>query len=341
MKVTRELAVSTVKRCFKVVRLWEASDAPNVNFRGGTAKQVSDAVAQAIDQVCFLCGASDVDDDAKELVLAIELFQSEVHAWREAIEVAPESMHPAGTADMWSAFNVLERYLEPKRRRLPEPIRELMDAKVSDEQICKIYGFVKADGSADVVKLAEEKANPGTHYNPETWMPRREQTRLEEVKEQWRKRTPIDHIPIGSEPVEAKPRRTAPEPIDELIAQGVSAEQIAKMKQITVEEVEAYAVKRGLPLEGRFRPTKAEDHDAGAALSGRRAELYPKSHPEIMDMEERILECALDKMKVTDIADALQVDHPGLTWQKVNAIITKLEKDGAEAAATEAKQAGA
>lgn len=339
MKVTRDLAVETVKQCFAVVRLWEASDAPNTRWRGGVVQQISDAVAQAIDQVCFLCTAHNVDDDAKELILAIDRFQGEVHAWREAIELSPEAVHPGGTAEMWSTFNVLERYLETKRRRLPEPIRELMDASVSDDQICKIYGFVKNDGSSDVVMLAEEKAKPGTHYHPDTWVPRRERSRLDEVNREWSRRTPIEHLPIGNADVAPRQRRAAPETLDELIAQGVDAEQIARMKQLTVEEVEAYAVQRGLPLEGRFRPAKSEDHDEKAALSGRRAELYPKSHPEVEDMEERILECTIDGMKVTDIAEALQVDHPGLTWQKVNAVISKLEKDGLAAKAAEDQQA--
>ena len=164
MKVTRELAVETVQHCLEALRLWEASDAPNVHWRGTVVKSISDALAQAIDAVCFLCGTQDADDDAKELILAIDRFQSEVHAWYEAVEVAPEAVHPGGTSQMWDALVVLERYLEVRGKRLPEPIRELMDARVSDEQICKIYGFVKPDGSADVVKLAEEKAKPGTHY---------------------------------------------------------------------------------------------------------------------------------------------------------------------------------
>lgn len=338
MRVTRELAVDTVKQCLKELRLWEASDAPNVRWRGGTVQQISDALAQAIDQVCYLCGASDVEEAAKELILEIDRFQEQVHAWREAIELAPESVHPGGTTEMWAALNVLERFMEPRRRRLPEPIRDLMDAKVSDEQICKIYGFVKDDGSADAVMLAEEKAKPGTHYNPETWVPRRELSRQQEIATAWRRRSPIEHIPIGNAPVVEKVRQPAPETLDELIAQGVDAEQIAKMKHLDVEQVEAYAIKRGLPLEGRFRPAKPEDHDEQAALAGRRAELYPKSHPEIEDMEERIVECALDDMKVKDIAEALQPDHPGLTWQKVNAVINQR---GKEAEAAEQSQAGA
>ena len=335
MKVTREQVVDTIQQCLETVRLWEASGSPHVNWRSGVVQAISDQVAQSIDQVCYLCQARDADDDAKELILAIDRFQGEVHAWREAIDLTPESVHPGGNAQMWSTLNVLEPMLEVKRTRLPEPIRELMDAKVSDEQICKIYGFVKADGSADVVKLAEERKTPGTHYDPETWESRSDKGRREQTQKEWAQRVPIEHFPIGNDPVEAKPRAIAPEPLDELIAQGVDGEQIARMKGMAVEDVEAYAAKRGLPLEGRFRPAKPEDHDEQAALNERRAKSYPDSHPEISDLEERVLECALDKMKVTDIAEALQTDHPGLTWQKVNAILAKLEKDGAEAAAAE------
>src|SRR6056297_2275924 len=180
MQLTRDIAVETVKNAMKVVEHWGAGDAPNVNWRGGVVKKMSTAVEKAIDEVCYLCGQRDVAEDARELVLAIDRFQLEVHAWREAIDIEPDAVHPGGTSDLWDRFNVLRDYLTPRARILPEPIRELMEAQVGDEQICRIYGFVKEDGSADMVKLAEEKANPGTHFDPQTWMPRREKSLLAE-----------------------------------------------------------------------------------------------------------------------------------------------------------------
>jgi len=328
MHVTRQAAKQRILATEQAVKAWDAADSPNVRWRGGSAKGMSGEVARALDQLCELCNAAEVDDDAKEIVLALDRVSTEFTAWAEAFDIAPESVHPTGTPDLWAAFRSAVSVTVDAPRRLPEPIRDLMEAGVSDQQVCKIYGFLHPDGSGDLAKLAEEKAKPGTHYDPETWVPPHLERRRQEINDLWANRSFSGHTPVEAEP--PKPRPAAPESVDELIAQGVGAEQIARMKGMTVEEVEGYAAKLGLPLEGRVIRSPERQESQLDDLAKRRAELIPKSHPEIGNLEDRILACAIDEMKVTDIAEALQPDWPDLSWQKVAAIIKKLEKEGAE-----------
>lgn len=327
-RVTRQLAKEAILETEQVIKEWESADSPNVKWRGGSSKGMSGKVARALDELCSISNASQVDDDAKEIVMAVDRISTEFTAWAEAFDIAPESVHPTGTPDLWAAFRSAVAATVDVPRKLPEPIRELMEAGVSDQQICKIYGFLLPDGSGDVAKLTEEKREPGTHFDPETWVPPHRIRQLREINEQWESRSFSGHMPVENE--QPKEFRPAPESLDDLIAQGVDGPQIAKMKGMTVEQVEGYAAKLGLPLAGRIIRSPEKQDDEAADLAKQRSELIPKSHPDISDLENRILACAIDGMKPADIATALQHDWPDLNWQKVSAIIKKLEREGVE-----------
>lgn len=327
MTTTRKEAVTLVQSTLATIALWESADSPNINWRGSVTKQMSESVELALKRMFQLCASTDVDDDAKEVIMAIDRVHAEFDAFEQAQLSSPESVHPTGTPELRSAIRVLASVLPERHYRLPEEIRDLMDSGVNDEQICRIYGFQNEDGVPDYGKLSQEKRKPGTHFDPETWVHPTEKRRQNEINELWRVRTPAK---IETYETTQSERRLASETLQELIEQGVDADQIALMKGITVQDVEAYAMQNGLPMGGRTmrNRTPAADEKAKADLAQRRAELIPKSHPEVSDMEDRILACAIDKMKPVEIAEALQMDYPDLSWQKVSAIIRLLEKEG-------------
>lgn len=327
-RLTRDFVTEAIKDVGKVVDLWDASDAPNTNWRGSTTKQISGDVLAALDAICSMCGATELDDDVKEIILEIDRLQSELAAWGIALDISADSVHPAGTPELWSSFRAVREIIRPRTRRLPEPIRDLMESGVNDDQICKIYGFIDSNGTPDPVKLFEEKTTPGTHFDVKKWVHPSEARRMAEINERWKNRTFTEHTPVSTE-AERK-RHVAAESVIDLLAQNVPSEQISLMKAITVEEVEAVAIENGLPIDGRNVRPRDETDENKQALANRRAELIPRSHPEISDMEERILACHIDDMKAKDIAEAMQPEYPDLSWQKVNGVIAKHAKINSE-----------
>jgi hypothetical protein len=331
MALTRTDVLKAVVRTNEVLKDWDASDSPNTNWRGMVVKQMSRAVESALDDLCSLSSQTDVADDARDLLMAIDQVAIEFQAWAEAIDIAPDTVHPSGTSQLRTALAVVREKCGERQRVLPDSIRDLMAIGTSDDQICKTYGFLKSDGQPDLAALSEEKEKPGTHFDPKTWVPPHFARIQREINERWSSRVPIDYQPVA-EIHQPRERRIDPTPIDDLIGQNVPAEQIARMKAMSVEEVERYAMENKLPLNGRIiKPQDMSDNEKNE-LAKRQIDLHPKSHPDIESMEDRILACAIDGLKPVEIAEALSVDHPGLSWQKVNALIKQFEKEGEEVA---------
>jgi hypothetical protein len=289
---------------------------------------MSQHVEATLDRLCMFSIETDVDEDAREIVMAIDLVATEFMAWCEAVDIAPDSVHPTGTPELRSAIRALRNTCTEVKYPLPESISELMKMAVPDEQICKMYGFLNEDGSIDLSKLSEEKAAPGTHYDRKTWKPPHLKRQQAEVNQRWSHRQPVDYRPVSEQQIESQRGQVIdPTPIEDLVGLGVKSEQIARMKGMTIEAVQDYAAENGLPLDGKIiRPQDmtADDRDQ---LSREQSDLIPKSHPEIDALEDRILACLIDDMKPVEIATALQVDFPELTWQKVVAIGKNLEAE--------------
>ncbi|MGV3485952.1 MAG: hypothetical protein ACO1RT_16165 [Planctomycetaceae bacterium] len=336
-KLTRKIVLAMITSTMETIRQWEAEGQPRTMWGGTSVLQMSEAVETALDNLCDLVSATSVDDNAKELVMSIGGVSRAFTDWAEAAAIAPDQTDPAGSAALRTELaNLVSVIANEKPSKLPEPIRDLMDQGTNDEQICRIYGFFDPITRAvDMVKLAEEKANPGTHYKPDTFIQPHLLRRQREINEAFEDRPVKSHVRVGKPAL--KPRAVAPESIDTLLAQGIEPEQIAHMKNITVQEVEAHAAKRGIPLAGRTIPDPDKAGEIQRAREQRRAELKPQSHPEIEDMSERIAMCWMGGMKATDIAIALESDYPDLSWQRVNSMIQVWEKEEADRTAAEAK----
>lgn len=153
--------------------------------------------------------------------------------------------------EFWEAWEELHNLALqdtlPRLKRI-EPIKQLLEEKVSRGQICKIYGFVLPDGSPDLEKLQDEIDNPGRHTSPPWVAPVNRDLAAK-----------IEALRIDAEQVsrkrEAKIRAAttpAPESIEHLIASTsggapITARQIARMKKMTVDQVLAYCEAHNLP----------------------------------------------------------------------------------------------
>jgi len=74
----------------------------------------------------------------------------------------------------------------PQSPVILETIEQLDKQKVSDRQICLIYGWVEPDGTTpQFSKLREERAKPGKHTGPDSgFVPPVEKARQKEFKRQ-------------------------------------------------------------------------------------------------------------------------------------------------------------
>ena len=170
--------------------------------------------------------------------------------WRAIADVN----HPAPGPDFWAFVNKLrlarKDTIKTRTRRL-ESVKELksLSTPVGDEQICKMYGWIDAEGQPEYWKIAEEIEKPGKwSYDlyPDRWMPPHEKARAAEIQRQFEaaERQRLDR----QARIEAA-TRVAKETYQELSAQpGITLTQIARMKRVTIDEAAEEIQKIGLPL---------------------------------------------------------------------------------------------
>jgi hypothetical protein len=150
--------------------------------------------------------------------------------------------------EFWAAWEALSASgtaaRMPKLKRI-EPIKELKEQNVPDWQICKIYGFLDENGQPDHQKLAEEVETSGKHTGPNTgWVAPVNRELALKIRQM-----EIDNDALNRRRAAKVAAAVTPakESIEQLVAGGVSATQIAGMKRISVEKVYEYCAEHGLP----------------------------------------------------------------------------------------------
>lgn len=242
---TRDSVLREITLVHNIVEQWRLADTPNVVWQGQTRKAISTELQQAFDRIIAFTKQDEFVESARELVLAIDDFEEALEAWLEKATRDPANTSPSGSAEMWSAWERV--YLLHSRSYgfpLPEPIDQLINRdKVPLTQIAKIYGFLTPDGQADLAKLNEEIAKPGTHYDPANWVHPSRRKIAEEVKTRWLKRR--KYAPARGK-IQSVVPQIAVESIETLLRQGVDFKQIARMKRISIADVEQEATRLGI-----------------------------------------------------------------------------------------------
>lgn len=279
--------------------------------------------------------------------------------WRAFVSAQQQNMDVSMLPGqgLWEAWEAIET--EAYAARMPElkdvePLQTLIDQKVPERQMCMIYGFMRADGSPDFRKLREELREPGKHTKPETgWVAPVNRHIVEQIKLNEMDRDAIRrrrHAKVSAA------NTPAPESIESLVAEGVSAEQISKMKKIPVAAVIEYCQTNNLPLpqlnyEASLKGPKAFDFDKNesrqrieAAMSAGNAvgpigpiagDGPPLVLPDSVDLD------ALPLAEQTQIAEAIQYVEQGMTPPQIaqhmriksDTVRDLLRKGGYEAAA--------
>jgi hypothetical protein len=317
--LTRNNLIDAITHVRKLVNVWEASDGPLVRWRTGDRKPITEGLIEAFDDLFALVGVAEVADDAKKIVLAIDQFDDLLAEWAEGCELSPEDTDPHGSQKLWMAFDAIFEACEVPQRRKPESIKQLGIEKVSDGQIALIYGWKNRDGSPDVQKVREERDNPGTHYDAETWIHPADLRAQNEINELWTKRAPrmVVNESTGGQ-------REAPESLDELIQQRVPSKQIAMMKRIDVEQVRLRASQLGIPLDGQFVPSISPADRMQSMRdeeSDREAQVMAAMNEQPKTLPERVMALAQSGQSMQQIVDGLKKDYPNLTPAKLEKML--------------------
>ena len=302
----------------QVIAEWEtlpADQSPLVKWRGVDRLSVSEALITAWEGLIEFCDRPDFEPAAKPIVLAVDKFEKILAQWGESLEIDALNTDPNGSTELWHAWRTIFE-TKPPRIVYPDSIKTLIEVQsVSDRQIALQYGF------ADVRMVREEYENPGTHYDKKTWTPPSYRKATAEVEKQWSERSTRYRVQATVK----KQKRVAPESLDELIAQNVPSQQIARMKGLTVDEIRERADFLGLPLDGQavslpMNPVDklAEVRKQEDAARMRAADAGKRGpHPEIENILERVAACAADGMKPGEIAQAFRGEIPGINGAKV------------------------
>lgn len=332
-QLTVEAIRSKLEAVNTAVRNWDQDPASTVTrWRGRQVRLFPLEVVEALHDLFDTCETMDATREAKSLALKVDAIDEALMDWAEGRELAPENFTPEGSPQIFDALVAANAHKD-RRPREVEPIKSLLAQKVGIAQIAKMYGWKRDDGSADIRKVEEEIANPGTHYDPVTYAEASMAKYWSDIDAKWHERAKRVQTTVAAREV-----REAPESIDELIEQQVPSKQIASMKRVTVEEVKARAAELGIPLDGQFvrrvspidrlSQVREEEADQKAELEAMMAEeLVADSHPEIEDLTERVLACFLDGLTHQQIAKAISADTgEKLSYQKVGKIIRDAEE---------------
>lgn len=225
---------------------WSDSDTP----------YITEDLENAIEETALIFSTGDIPATCRRLEATVADMAEQWEEYKQQAQVTNDPSILPGNG-FWRALRQVEdvrRLAAPQKRVTLESIDELREQKVSPAQICRMYGWVDADGAPELHKLSEEIAKPGTHVNEDFVPPLQraldeKNRKAEQALERIRKRQE-SKIRNLTEP--------APEPWEQLFEQEISAKQIARMKKCTVEEVMEKAEELGFGVDLEYADVRTE-----------------------------------------------------------------------------------
>lgn len=341
----REHLFLVVDSMVEIHSKWAESDTPHI----------TETFETAIDELLEVFELGSIPGDCRELTHRVSTMGEHWYAWKAKVELAG-AINPMPGDGFWDALESVEdgrRAAEPKRAAVLEPIKELTSQKVPDRQICLIYGWTDPDGSPQFYKLQEERAEPGTHIGKDFVAPQEKERRQKDA----RAKAIIDRIRKARRSKVEQLSTPAPEPLADLVAQGVSAEQIGQLKHLTVQQVFAACDEQeidrpeenygGLEAyrslhEGELSEPVAKSIEAGQRALAEQSSSESMESVESMEplesmgnnavpsgltLEQEIIFYHQQDMTPSAIAVAVSTEDETVTPQKVGKIIARFNRE--------------
>ncbi|MEQ1830878.1 MAG: hypothetical protein ABL921_33335 [Pirellula sp.] len=242
--ITLPFLLERFARVQKAISQWEIDESPEIFLSYGTAKFKIFADYLRKELESFFDSTADegreVASNARPMVMAIDRFVLEYEALEKEIDskrIDKGLVSMVKSDQFWRAYEgIVEVSRQQFIQRLPHPISFLIKSGVSYDQIGSIYGWFISTGVPDCQKVIEEHANPGTHYNPETWVDPGQRRRFELIDQEWSMRASKRKIKFVRHDAVPSPSPWKPISIEMMIAQKAPADQIAMVNGITIEK---------------------------------------------------------------------------------------------------------
>lgn len=286
--------------------------------------------------------------EAYEIVLGVDRLLDAWGEWSFEIKNAKVGQYnylsSPDAPKCWSVFDSVLQLIPERHYAIPESI-ETLNAQpgMRQNQIASIYGWVTESGEPDTNKVKEELQTPGRHYNPATWVSpevSRNQakfTKLWANREHRKKHISADQPNTNTKRQWADPG-PAPEPIEQLLRmEGMTAHQVANMKQISLEEVYEAAHALGIALDhssaselypeygdpiNRFKPLSEIQQKIDTQLNSEVSDLK-KGNKQRQSLPDRVIELLRDNPSLDAGTIHRVVNHryPTATFEEIQRMV--------------------
>ncbi len=334
----------------------------HTQFAYGGEATPNEAFVSQVDEM--LEGFTDIDmpTGLDNLYSLVGKFADLWKAWRAHV-VDDELALPS--KEVWTALHAVEDViaeLEGGSPKVIESIKELdrqqrhSGGTLTDAQICRMYEWVDASGDLELWRLREERESPGKHI-PADYVHPAEKKRRGKLAAKKQKMVELHQRSIlKCEALMA----SAPESLADMVAQKLSARQMANMMHCSVADVVAACAAQGLdtpptdydstttmraPHEQKLSDAANRSFDAGASVNvGGLLEQendpdpppqppFDESEPtpvvpaDMTDMttDQRVVALHKQGKGATEIAKEVHAMGDAISWQKAKAIIKRYE----------------
>lgn len=251
----------------------DAAQSMKEDWRRSGKAEFSDKYEAKLEELYALCDAREIQPAAWPLVRVVDEHKRMYRQWQAAEQRPGGSGHPDGPPELHKKWDhgVREEKDCPKRFPRPEPIPQAIREGTNVPQIAKTYGWWNEFGLPDTERVQRELENPGSEYDPETWVNPRQTKYWDDLRAWYESRR--ERVRASKGDAISKSKKPAPESLDVLIRQRTNVPQILKMRPETTEEaVCRRAAELGVVLEGMTHLTQYQARRAGAKAAEARAE---------------------------------------------------------------------
>lgn len=299
---------------------------------------VTEVMFNAIEELIQVCSEGTIPGGLRDLFQRVGELAGVWRRYVNSVESTRGDTPPLPGQGVWSAIDAITEARQRAVEVAPPPVESIEDLMkinppVGDRQIAIMFGWCTkgADGrpevsSEDMKRVQEEKRKPGLHTGPESnWV----HPQLKEQQQQAAaaiasakriKKNRDRKIELMTEP--------PPESIVDLAQQGVSATQIAKMHQTTVDNVMAACDEAsterpvlGYSIETPMEPVEPPLEEPGERVDGAIAVDGG------LTMEQEIIAYHQNGESYKTIAGMVTRGDETVSWQKVKSIVDRFKKE--------------
>jgi hypothetical protein len=330
-RLSRENVVAIWQKIEAAVSSWEESKTPVlVEWEGGLSRSFEMLEPAVVDLMESLQDDTVIDKSAWAVVLAIDVFIASTVEWAESVKINPRGSNPSGSKAVWDAFREVRPAMEDRLPERLESVASLLSLRnMTPQHVAVIYDWYDESGNPDVDRVEEERMAPGKHSSGQRNPAKVKKEK--QIEERWRQRCEqfggYDPSVFDGDDSTERPENDqppAPESFEELLSyEGMTLDQVARMKQVSIEEVREHAreiaVMNADVAKMMGAELASEKLTIDPAKLARRVQIQAatmETYPEL-ETNERVWSMSDDGWGVGRIAAGLRAHGVGVSYEDV------------------------